>query len=77
MMETATHAEHPEGTARLRYPEGHLDAAVTLLESGRPGHIAQQFQALACAFANHMAHCLDTNGADQARAESTAITHYR
>ena len=77
MIETARYAGHPEGTARLRYPEGHLGAAVTMLESGRPGHIAQQFQALARAFANHMVHCLDTDGADQAWAESTAITRYR
>ena len=77
MKETATHAGHPEGTAQMRYPEGRLGATIAMIKSGKLNHaLAQQFQALARVVANHMDHCLDTNGADQGRAEPAAIPRY-
>lgn len=78
MKENARYAGYMKGTARLRYPGGHLGTGVTMLESGSASHtVAQQFQALARAVANQMDHCLDTNSADQGRAEPAALTRYR
>ena len=71
-----SHATHPEILKRLKRAEGHLRSVIGMIEAGKPClELAQQLHAVEAAIAkakkelihDHIEHCLDADGATDAR----------
>jgi DNA-binding FrmR family transcriptional regulator len=78
----SVHLTHPDIIKRLRRAEGHLRSIVTMLEEERPCvEIAQQLHAVEAAVSSakralvhdHIDHCLDHTGSNNASGTEAAI----
>lgn len=85
MSQPHPQATHPALIARLKRADGHLRAVIEMIEAGKPClEIAQQLHAVEKAVVNakralihdHMDHCLDTEHAEQDRADLKTIARY-